>query len=93
MKKNKKEKELIEKVAKMGKDLVVINRKSFVKLLEEELDIYEMFEDAKKLIDHLNKALEMSQKKINDLNNKLCDANKEIVRLNEVLEMEREIWS
>lgn len=88
MKKSKKEKELIENIAKMGRDLVVINRKSFVKLLEEELDIYEMFDNAKKLINHLNEELEISKKEIDNLNVKLDNANKEIERLNEALLME-----
>lgn len=84
MKKSKKEKELIENIAKMGRDLVIINRKSFVKLLEEELDIYEMFDDAKKLIDFLQKELELSKKEIDSLNAKLDNANKEIERLKEL---------
>lgn len=93
MKKNKKEKELIENIAKMGKDLVIMQRKDFVKLMEDELDTYEMFDEAMKLIDFLNKALELSEKEIDSLNAKLNNANREIERLNEVLEMEREIWS
>ena len=88
MKKSKKEKELIENIAKMGKDLVVMQKKEFVRLMEDELDTYEMFDEAMKLIRFLNKALELSEKEIESLNVKLNDANKEIERLNEALLME-----
>lgn len=77
MKKNKKEKELIENIAKMGKDLVIMQKKDFVKLMEDELNTYEMFDEAINIIKILNKENE-------SLNAKLDNANREIERLKEL---------
>lgn len=72
----------------MEKDLVVMRKNEFVRLMEEELDTYEMFNEAMRLIEFLNKALELSEKEIDSLNFKLDNANKEIERLNEALLVE-----
>lgn len=72
----------------MEKDLVIMKKNDFVRLMEEELDTYEMFNEAMKLIDFLNNALELSEKEIDSLNTKLDNANKEIERLNEALLIE-----
>lgn len=76
----------------MEKDLVIMKKNEFVRLMEDELNTYEMFDEAMKLIDFLNKALELSEKEIDSLNTKLDNANKEISRLNEELRNERVIY-
>ena len=69
----------------MEKDLVVMKKDEFVRLMEEELDTYKMFNKAMRLIESLNKSLELSYKEIENLNVKIDNANKEIERLNEAL--------